>query len=71
MTQEDKDQLNAEISHIFDSGSNHERIFNMVEMFIDQRYISKSDMCIKLENQLDGIRQWLISEDYDGLVERI
>ena len=38
MTEQDKQQLNLEISHIFESGANHERIFNMVEMFIDRRY---------------------------------
>ena len=37
MTEEDKEQLNLEISHIFESGANHERIFNMVEMFIENR----------------------------------
>jgi hypothetical protein len=38
MTKEDKEQLNIEISHIFESGANHLRIFEMVENFIDKRY---------------------------------
>jgi hypothetical protein len=38
MTKEDKEQLNIEVSHIFESGANHLRIFEMVENFIDKRY---------------------------------
>ena len=38
MTKEDKEQLNIEISHIFESGANHLRIFEVVENFIDKRY---------------------------------
>ena len=38
MTEQDKEQLNIEISHIFESGANHLRIFEMVENFIDNRY---------------------------------
>ena len=38
MTKENKEQLNAEITHIFDSGANHLRIFEMVENFIDKQY---------------------------------
>lgn len=38
MTEQDKEQLNLEISHIFESGANHLRIFEMVENFIDKRY---------------------------------
>ena len=38
MTEQDKEQLNIEISHIFESGANHLRIFEMVENFIDKRY---------------------------------
>lgn len=38
MTEQDKEQLNIEISHIFESGANHLRIFEMVENFIDTRY---------------------------------
>lgn len=38
MTEQDKEQLNIEISHIFESGVNHLRIFEMVENFIDKRY---------------------------------
>jgi hypothetical protein len=44
MKELDKEQLNLEISHIFSSGANHERIFNMVELFISQRYELKSDL---------------------------
>ena len=58
MTEQDKQQLNLEISHIFESGANHERIFNMVEMFIDRRYqaltipvVIVSDFC-----ECDGVQ---------------
>ncbi len=37
----DKEQLELEIKHIFDSGANETRILNMVEDFINKRYIGK------------------------------
>lgn len=38
MTKQDKEQLWIEIEHIFDSGANEIRVFNMVEAFIEKRY---------------------------------
>jgi hypothetical protein len=38
MTKQDKEQLWIEIEHIFDSGANEMRVFNMVEAFIEKRY---------------------------------
>ena len=37
MTQQDKEQLKLEIDHIFKSGANEIRIFEMVVNFIDSR----------------------------------
>lgn len=36
MTKEQEQQLKSEIQHIFDSGANEIRIFEMVKLFIDQ-----------------------------------
>jgi predicted Zn-ribbon and HTH transcriptional regulator len=38
MTEQDKKQLWMEIEHIFDSGANELRVFNMVKSFIEKRY---------------------------------
>lgn len=38
MTEQDEVDLKNEIQHIFDSGANENRIFEMVKMFIDWRY---------------------------------
>jgi len=52
MTKEDKEQLNIEISHIFESGANHLRIFEMVENFIDKRYKAINyTRCCSVENE--------------------
>jgi hypothetical protein len=37
LSAEDEQQLKAEIQHIFDSGENEVRIFEMVKLFINQR----------------------------------
>lgn len=42
MTERDKEELILEIGHIFDSGANHQRVYEMVEMFIDKRYVGQS-----------------------------
>ena len=53
MTEQDKEQLNLEISHIFESGANHLRIFEMVENFIDKRYKSINyTHCCKSDSEL-------------------
>jgi hypothetical protein len=38
MTEQDKKQLWMEIEHIFDSGANEMRVFNMVKDFIEKRH---------------------------------
>ena len=38
MTEQDEKQLWIEIEHIFDSGANELRVFNMVKSFIEKRY---------------------------------
>ena len=53
MTEQDKEQLNIEISHIFESGANHLRIFEMVENFIDKRYKAINyTHCCKSDSEL-------------------
>ena len=54
MTGQDKEQLNLEISHIFDSGANHLRVFEMVERFIDSRNL------IKNHSDLSNVRDLLL-----------
>ena len=39
MTQQDKEQMKLEIEHIFESGANEIRIFEMVVNFIDSRNV--------------------------------
>jgi hypothetical protein len=62
MTEQDKEQLNIEISHIFESGANHLRIFEMVENFIDNRYkaINYTHCCTELrDKEAPNIEDWL------------
>lgn len=51
MTREDKKQLEIEIKHIFESGVNELRIYNMVVDFIEKRYesdvISSDCLCYR------------------------
>lgn len=42
MTEQDEKQLWMEIEHIFDSGANELRVFNMVKGFIEKRYQTKN-----------------------------
>jgi hypothetical protein len=65
MTKEDKEQLNIEISHIFESGANHLRIFEMVENFIDKRYkaINYTHSCESDSELLHKLLQYLSDED--------
>jgi hypothetical protein len=61
MTKEDKEQLNIEISHIFESGANHLRIFEMVENFIDKRYKAINyTHCCKSDSELLPTKQYEI-----------
>jgi hypothetical protein len=39
MNKQDQEQLKKEISHIFESDANEIRIFEMVNNFIDKRYV--------------------------------
>ena len=43
MTDTDKKQLEYEIRHIFESGENELRIFNMVVDFIEKRYVPRDN----------------------------
>ena len=71
MTEQDKEQLNIEISHIFESGANHLRIFEMVENFIDKRYkaINYTHCCKSDSEQLKdkpklNFEDWYITYGY-------
>jgi len=80
MTQQDKEQLKLEIDHIFESGANEIRIFEMVVNFIDSRNgVNKNfvlaDVCSLLKAEREAakeeIREWLRGEDLEGLAERL
>ena len=80
MTQQDKEQLKLEIDHIFESGANEIRIFEMVVRFIDSRngvnknfVLADVSSLLKAEREStkEEIRKWLISEDFEGLAERL
>ena len=44
MTQQDKEQLKLEVDHIFESGANEIRIFEMVVNFIDSRNAANKNL---------------------------
>jgi hypothetical protein len=80
MTQQDKEQLKLEIDHIFESGANKIRIFEMVANFIDSRngvnknfVLADVSSLLKAEREAtkEEIREWLRCEDFEGLAERI
>lgn len=80
MTQQDKEQLKLEINHIFESGANEIRIFEMVVNFIDSRngvnknfVLADVSSLLKAEREAtkEEIREWLKGEDYEGLAERL
>lgn len=54
-----EDQLKLEIAHIFDSGANEMRIFEMVKNFIDKRNLinRNDDVTLFFDNQLSIFRQ--------------
>lgn len=67
----DKKQLKTEIDHIFYSGANGLRIYDMVVNFIDSRYKSNVVLQGELKKQKEEIKQWLIDEDFETLAEKI
>jgi len=77
MTKEDKEQLNIEISHIFESGANHLRIFEMVENFIDKRYKAINyTRCCKSDSEqfvamFDKMNEDDIQECANGFAARV
>ena len=64
MTDKDKQQLSIEIQHIFDSGANMIRVFNMVESFIDKRYIPAPTQDGTAEENIESY--WIESDDLGG-----
>jgi hypothetical protein len=79
MTQQDKEQLKLEIDHIFESGANEIRIFEMVVNFIDTRSGVNKNFVLadvssllkaKREATKEEIREWLIAEGFERLAER-
>jgi hypothetical protein len=80
MTEQEKEQLKLEINHIFESGANEIRIFEMVVNFIDSRngvnknfVLADVSSLLKAEREAtkDEIREWLIAEDFEGLAEHL
>ena len=80
MTQQDKEQLKLEIDHIFKSGANEIRIFEMVVNFIDSRngvnknfVLADVSSLLKSEREAtkEEIREWLNGEGFEGLAERL
>lgn len=80
MTQQEKEQLKLEIDHIFESGANEIRIFEMVVNFIDSRngvnknfVLADVSSLLKAEREAtkEEIREWLRGEDFEGLAERL
>ena len=80
MTQQDKEQLKLEIDHIFESGANEIRIFEMVVNFIDSRngvnknfVLADVSSLLKAEREAtkEEIREWLKGEGFEGLAERL
>ena len=53
MTEQESKDLKMEIHHIFDSGANEMRIFNMIEMFLDRRdkAINYTHSCEELKDK--------------------
>tara|TARA_R110002153_G_scaffold242921_1_gene398171 strand:- start:787 stop:1014 length:228 start_codon:yes stop_codon:yes gene_type:complete len=53
MTEQESKDLKMEIHHIFDSGANEMRIFNMIEMFLDRRdeAINYTHCCTELKTE--------------------
>ena len=62
MTQQNKDQLKLEIDHIFESGANEIRIFNMVVDFIDKRFQTDNTPKLKDGNECIGMAVMCIKE---------
>ena len=71
MELKDKIQLKTEIDHIFDSGTNELRIYDMVINFIDSRYKNNVILSKELKKQKEEIKQWLIDEDFEILAEKL
>jgi hypothetical protein len=61
MEEIDKEQLKLEVSHIFDSGANKIRIIEMVERFINRRYLALG--------KLDGTRCICKSDETTGSIQ--
>jgi hypothetical protein len=56
MTKEEKNQLELEIQHIFDSGANEIRVFEMINRFVERRSIG---ICIDFEQAVKPAIEWL------------
>ena len=62
MTEQESKDLKMEIQHIFDSGANEMRIFNMIEMFLDRRdkAINYTHSCTELcDKEVLTFEEWL------------
>lgn len=67
MNKNDENQLKIEIAHIFESGANEIRIFNMIENFINKRNQQNQQFLINWEQYKKS--NWWQSDAID--VEKI
>lgn len=75
MTQQDKEQLKLEIDHIFESGANEIRVFEMVVNFIDSRNgVNKNFVLADVSRSAlrynSGKLQWSLV-DFDALEDMV
>ncbi len=66
MEEEYQKQLIIEINHIFESGANELRVFNMVKAFIEKRYTPKENTAAFLCNGNCGMNYC----DENGCIDR-
>ena len=66
--------------HYYASSKRHdakEKAINLIDKHESEQLIitdvvfSEAELKAKLEEQLEGTRQWLIGEDFEGLAERL
>lgn len=66
MTQQDKEQLKMEIDHIFESGANEMRIFEMVTKFINSKKVVNEKFSL-----MEKVKIFYGCNDPNGLEKRI
>lgn len=70
MNQVEAEQLRMEIAHIFESGANEIRIFEMVKSFIESRQqVNKLPIHIVIERAFNAGRERIPHPDWDFVYE--